>query len=315
MTDNQFFNQFFDAMEAQLLHEAATTNPSEDEESMIALIPTMWKPFATILSCRESFPRTAAAVEDLAHSVVQSLTSNMLLAQQAELKKLTAEVGALKGALATRPVAAAPVAPAPAAPPRASKATYASRVAQPAPAAPPAVPRMPASATPCARHDEGRLILKVTPSPAISRVVRNATATCTAINTALADLTAARAPHPRLGVSGVGLTRSGNVVVFAMPGLTAVDSEPHLIASALLPQEAAFAGAARDSIWYKAVIPDAIPPDPSQPLPLSQVLQAEVEDYIQHRFSWAAPPIWHEEGQLVQEQQGQQQLGEWQGHP
>ncbi|EJD47866.1 hypothetical protein AURDEDRAFT_162835 [Auricularia subglabra TFB-10046 SS5] len=83
----------------------------------------------------------------------------MLLAQQAELQKLTAEVGALKGALATRPVAAAPAAPAPAAPPRASKATYA-------------------------------------------------------------------------------------------------------------------------------------PPDPSQPLPSSQVLQAEVEDYVQHRFSWAAPPIW-----------------------
>ncbi|EJD34176.1 hypothetical protein AURDEDRAFT_176766, partial [Auricularia subglabra TFB-10046 SS5] len=79
-----------------------------------------------------------------------------------------------------------------------------------------------------------------------------------------------------------------------MPGLTAVDLEPHsaLIASAFLPQEAAFAGAARDSVWYKAVIPDAIPPDPSQPLPSSQVLQAEVEDYIQHRFSWAAPPIW-----------------------
>ncbi|EJD32309.1 hypothetical protein AURDEDRAFT_178638, partial [Auricularia subglabra TFB-10046 SS5] len=57
-------------------------------------------------------------------------------------------------------------------------------------------------------------------------------------------------------------------------------------------KEAAFAGAARDSIWYKAVIPDAIPPDPSQPLPSSQVLQAEVEDYVQHRFSWAAPPIW-----------------------
>ncbi|EJD53454.1 hypothetical protein AURDEDRAFT_111057 [Auricularia subglabra TFB-10046 SS5] len=79
-----------------------------------------------------------------------------------------------------------------------------------------------------------------------------------------------------------------------MPGLTAVDLEPHsaLIASAFLPQEAAFAGAARDSVWYKAVIPDAIPPDPSQPLPSSQVLQAEVEDYVQHRFSWAAPPIW-----------------------
>ncbi|EJD41028.1 hypothetical protein AURDEDRAFT_170005 [Auricularia subglabra TFB-10046 SS5] len=218
----------------------------------------------------------------------------MLLAQQAELKNLTAEVGALKGALATRPVAAAPAAPAPAAPPRASKATYASRVAQPAAAAPAAVPRVPATATPRPRHDERRLILKVTPSPAISRVVRNATAARSAINTALANLTTARAPHPRLAVSGVGLTRSGNVVVFAMPGLTAVDLEPHsaLIASAFLPQEAAFAGAARDSVWYKAVIPDAIPPDLSQPLPSSQVLQAEVEDYVQHRFSWAALPIW-----------------------
>ncbi|EJD35074.1 hypothetical protein AURDEDRAFT_175876 [Auricularia subglabra TFB-10046 SS5] len=154
----------------------------------------------------------------------------MLLAQQAELKKLTAEVGALKGALATRPVAAAPVARAPAAPPRASKATYASRVAQPAPAAPAAVPRVPATATPRPRHDEGRLILKVTPSPAISCVVRNATAARSAINTALARL----------------------------------------------PSQALLVTAS----------------DPSLPLPSSQVLQAEVEDYVQHCFSWAAPPIW-----------------------
>ncbi|EJD37310.1 hypothetical protein AURDEDRAFT_116887 [Auricularia subglabra TFB-10046 SS5] len=89
-----------------------------------------------------------------------------------------------------------------------------------------------------------------------------------------------------------------------MPGLTAVDLEPHsaLIASAFLAQEAAFAGAARDSVWYKAVIPDAIPSDPSQPLPSSQVLQAEVEDYVHHRFSWAAPPIWLTPASRVAEQ-------------
>ncbi|EJD54926.1 hypothetical protein AURDEDRAFT_155159, partial [Auricularia subglabra TFB-10046 SS5] len=279
----------------QVLATMFPVQPSsaEHQERAAMVIPMMWKPFGTLLPVRDSYPKAAAALEDLARCVVQSSTSNMLLAQQAELKKLTAEVGALKGALATCPVAAAPAAPAPAAPPRAPKATYASRVAQPAAAAPAAVPRVPATATPRARHDERRLILKVTPSPAISRVVRNATAARSAINTALANLTAARAPHPRLGVSGLGLTHSGNVVVFAMPGLTAVDLEPHsaLIASAFLPQEAAFAGAARDSVWYKAVIPDAIPPDPAQPLPSSQVLQAEVEDYVQQRFSWAAPPI------------------------
>ncbi|EJD44017.1 hypothetical protein AURDEDRAFT_166734 [Auricularia subglabra TFB-10046 SS5] len=120
----------------------------------------MWKPLAAILAARDTCPQAAAAIEDLARSVVQSSTSNMLLAQQAELKKLTAEMGALKGALTTRPVAAAPAAPAPAAPPRAPKATYASRVAQPTTAAPAAVPRVPASATPRARHDERRLILK-----------------------------------------------------------------------------------------------------------------------------------------------------------
>ncbi|EJD33417.1 hypothetical protein AURDEDRAFT_177499 [Auricularia subglabra TFB-10046 SS5] len=43
------------------------------------------------------------------------------------------------------------------------------------------------------------------------------------------------------------MPRSGNIVVFAMPGLTAIDLEPHsaLIASAFLPEEAAFAGSER----------------------------------------------------------------------
>ena len=43
------------------------------------------------------FPAGALQIEEFARSVVHSSTSNMLLAQQAELKKLTAEVGALKG--------------------------------------------------------------------------------------------------------------------------------------------------------------------------------------------------------------------------
>ena len=118
----------------------------------------------------------------------------------------------------------------------------------------------------------------VKPSPEVRHAVQNAAATRLAINTALANITAARAPHPKLGVSGVDLTRSGNVVVFAKPGLTAADLGPHstLIASAFLPKEAAYSGAARDSVWYKAVVPDVVPPDLAQPLPSSQVLQAEV---------------------------------------
>ncbi|EJD32703.1 hypothetical protein AURDEDRAFT_178199, partial [Auricularia subglabra TFB-10046 SS5] len=189
--DRADFEEGMEAMAALFAPGSGT-----DPQKAAIMVPILWKPFAAILAARDDYPEAAAVMEDLARSVVQSSTSNMLLAQQAVLKKLTAEVGALKGALATRPVAAAP---APAAPPRASKATYASCVAQPAPAAHAAVPRVPATATPRPRHDERRLILKVTPSPAISRVVRNATAARSAINTALANLTAARAPHPRLG--------------------------------------------------------------------------------------------------------------------
>ncbi|EJD38326.1 hypothetical protein AURDEDRAFT_172565 [Auricularia subglabra TFB-10046 SS5] len=150
--DVDYFHLVFDELDAQLL--AAVNDVFSPQEQLARLVPTMWRPFATILACGEKFPKAVAAIEDLARSVIQSSTSNMLLAQQAELRKLTAEVGVLKGALATRPVAAAPAAPPPAAPPRAPKATYASRVAQPAPVAPPAVPRVPATSTstPRARH-------------------------------------------------------------------------------------------------------------------------------------------------------------------
>ena len=144
----------------------------------------------------------------------------------------------------------------------------------------------------------------VKPSQEVRHAVQSAAATRLAINTALANITAARAPHPKLGVSGVDLTRSGNVVVFAKPGLTAADLEPHstLIASAFLPKEAAYSGAARDSVWYKAVVPDVIPPDLAQPLPSSQVLQAEVEEFVAHQFAWAAPPMWMTPPDRVAEQ-------------
>ena len=144
----------------------------------------------------------------------------------------------------------------------------------------------------------------VKPSPEVRHAVQNAAATRLAINTALANITAARAPHPKLGVSGVDLTRSGNVVVFAKPGLTAADLEPHstLIASAFLPKEAAYSGASRDSVWYKAVVPDVVPPDLAQPLPSSQALQAEVEEFVPHQFSWAAPPMWMTPPDRVAEQ-------------
>ena len=105
-------------------------------------------------------------------------------------------------------------------------------------------------------------------------------------------------------MSGVDLTRSGNVVVFAKPGLTAADLEPHstLIASAFLLKEAAYSGAARDSVWYKVVVPDVVPPDLAQPLPSSQALQAEVEEFVAHQFAWAAPPMWMTPPDRVAEQ-------------
>ena len=281
------------------MHTIAAAIPGLSEDNSLKsrslhhLAAAMLVPLGAILDSKDCVPTTAALVDDFVHSMAASSTSAMLIAQHAELQRLTAEVGALKSALTARPVAAAVAVAAAAAPLRPPKDSYAARAAKSAPS-PPAVPRVPATATPLARHHPGRLILMVKPSQAVRLAVQNASAARAAINTALADLTAARAPHPRLGVSGVSLTRSGNVVVFAMPGLTAADLEPHsaLIASAFLPQEAAYTGAARDSVWYKAVVPDVVPPDLASPLPSSQELQAEVEEFVPHSFAWAAPPMW-----------------------
>ncbi|EJD54928.1 hypothetical protein AURDEDRAFT_155163 [Auricularia subglabra TFB-10046 SS5] len=67
-------------------------------KDILRMVPIFWRALGAILAAPNAFPNAVTAIEDLARSVVQSSTTNMLLAQQAELKKLTAEVGALKGA-------------------------------------------------------------------------------------------------------------------------------------------------------------------------------------------------------------------------
>ena len=49
-------------------------------------------------------------------------------------------------------------------------------------------------------------------------------------------------------------------------------------------------------------MPDVVPPDLAQPLPSSQALQAEVEEFVAHQFTWAAPPIWMTPPDRVAEQ-------------
>ncbi|KZV78218.1 hypothetical protein EXIGLDRAFT_692057 [Exidia glandulosa HHB12029] len=175
----------------------------------------------------------------------------------------------------------------------AHKDSYAARAASTTPRHPPPAQPSP-SGTLLVRNRLARPILRVT-SPAAARLaVADSVRARDAINTSLAGPSTSWTPPLPLGVRGVGLTCSGNAVVFATFGLFASDLEPYSarIASAFLPESAGYAGASQDSAWFKAII-TSVPTcvAPGQPLPTAQHLQAELDGNA-HAFSWAAPPTW-----------------------